>query len=88
MKNLDCSIFFNSWVLPQARFWKPLPLLLVTIGGFIAAWTSLLLPETAGVNLPDTIEEAEEFGVGQSFFLFPFIEQKKLSAVEKSKNPI
>jgi hypothetical protein len=74
-------------LLPQARFWRPLPLLLVTIGGFVAAWTSLLLPETAGVNLPDTIEEAEEFGVGQSFFLVPFIEKKRLSKIEKSNNP-
>jgi hypothetical protein len=29
------------------------------------------------VNLPDTIEEAENFGVNQSFFLLPFREQKK-----------
>jgi len=73
----------------QGTFWRPLPLLLLTIGGFIAAGTLLLLPETAGVNLPETVEEAEEFGAHQPIFLFPFQEKKKLARkVNESTNPI
>ena len=34
---------------------------------------ALILPETAGVDFPNTIEEAECFGQHQKFFYIPFI---------------
>ena len=36
-----------------------LPFLLLGAGALVASVFAVFLPETAGVNLPDTIEEAE-----------------------------
>ena len=58
---------------------------LTTGGGILAAATSIFLPETAGVDLPNTIEEAESFGKDQSFFYVP-IYHDRLAGRNKLKN--
>uniref|UniRef100_A0A8C3YD60 Solute carrier family 22 member 1 n=1 Tax=Catagonus wagneri TaxID=51154 RepID=A0A8C3YD60_9CETA len=42
--------------------WEGLPLILFAVLGLVAGGMSLLLPETKGVALPETIEEAENLG--------------------------
>ncbi|XP_060609672.2 solute carrier family 22 member 2-like isoform X2 [Anolis sagrei] len=44
-----------------AEIWHQLPLLVFTAVSLIAAGSVLLLPETKGRNLPDTIEDVENF---------------------------
>lgn len=46
----------------------------LSIGSAIIA---LVLPETADQPLPQTIEDGSKFGIGQSFFLCPFLEKRK-----------
>ena len=54
--------------------WHPAaPFYILAILGLINAFVALALPESTGVNLPDTIEEAENFGKGQNFFYMPIL---------------
>ena len=43
--------------------WAPLPSLVFGLFALVAGSTSLLLPETRGLKMPDTIEEAEMIAV-------------------------
>ena len=43
----------------------------------IASITILFLPETGDSNLPNTLEEGDEFGKDQAFFHLLFIERRK-----------
>ncbi len=60
----------------QSTIWEPFPYILLAIIGVLGSTTSIFLPETAGVDLPATIEEAETFGVNQSFFYVPIFHDK------------
>ncbi|XP_022376654.1 solute carrier family 22 member 1-like [Enhydra lutris kenyoni] len=42
--------------------WQGLPLILFAVLGLVAGGVTLLLPETKGVTLPETIEDAENLG--------------------------
>ncbi len=43
-------------------FWEPLPFVLFGVLSIVGGLMALLLPETLGKNLPETIEEGEQFG--------------------------
>jgi hypothetical protein len=47
----------------------------LTFGSFIGAVFALFLPETAGVELPDTVAEAEQFGKDQKWLFMPGYEK-------------
>lgn len=49
----------------------------MALGSLLGAMTALFLPETAGVDLPDTIEEAEDFGKHHTFFYVPILHKWK-----------
>ena len=66
----------KKFLLFQSAVWEPLPFLLLAFGGLLAASASVFLPETAGIDLPNTIKEAESFGVDQSFFYIPILHEK------------
>lgn len=46
----------------MADFWKPLPVLIFGLLAFTAGLLSLYLPETHNRELPETIEDGEQFG--------------------------
>lgn len=54
------SNFFAPQIVYSKVIDARMPFLLLGIGACIACVLSLFLPETAGVKLPDTIEEAEK----------------------------
>lgn len=56
---------------------QSLPLIILGITGIFGGILSLFLPETMGKQLPQTIQEGEEFGRGQKFFDAPFLKKKK-----------
>ena len=53
-----------------------LPFYILSAAGVVAAAVTVALPETADEKLANTLDEGEEFGRGQSFFLVPFMERK------------
>ncbi|XP_072014758.1 organic cation transporter protein-like [Amphiura filiformis] len=46
----------------MSEFWEPLPFVVFGVLSIAGGLASLLLPETKGKNLPETIEEGEQFG--------------------------
>ena len=59
--------------------------MLLALIGLIGALSAIFLPETAGVDLPNTIEEAEHFGRDQSFFYVPILHGKLLKVKTADK---
>lgn len=53
-----------------------LPLIVLGILGIIGGMLSLLLPETLGHDLPQTLVDGEEFGRGQKMWDFPCMTKK------------
>jgi hypothetical protein len=54
-----------------------LPLTILGILALIGAIVGLMLPETLGAILPETIEDGENFGKDQSFWDFPCCQRQK-----------
>ena len=49
-------------ILVLKKYWQPLPLLIFGCSSVFAGTVALLLPETLGKSLPETIEEGEALG--------------------------
>ena len=54
-----------------------LPFYILSAAGILAAAVTVALPETANEKLANTLDEGEQFGRGQSFFLVPFVERRR-----------
>lgn len=62
-----------KYVLLQANISTDLPLLILGILGIVGGVLTLFLPETLDEDLPQTLQDGEQFGVHQKFFYFPCI---------------
>ena len=62
---------------PQSVLDPRLPFLLLASLSALCALLPLFLPETAGVELPDTVEDVENFGSNNGFFHVPWIEERR-----------
>ena len=63
-----------------------LPFYIFGISGVVGSLCLLWMPETADEKLPETVEEAEEFGNGQAMFPMPILKRRKnLFDVEMEK---
>ena len=49
-------------ILILGKYWKPLPLFVFGSSSVLAGILSLLLPETQGRGMPDTIQDGEDVG--------------------------
>jgi len=54
--------FISSGNCAQGLVWKPLPSLVFGVGATFTGLLYVLLPETLGQVLPDTVEQAEQLG--------------------------
>ena len=50
------------FILILGNYWEQLPFFIFGANAILAGILALLLPETHGTTLPETIEEGEEFG--------------------------
>ncbi|XP_041463006.1 organic cation transporter protein-like [Lytechinus variegatus] len=48
-------------ILTLSKYWNPLPMVIYGAAGVAVGLSTLLLPETRGMKLPDTLEEGENF---------------------------
>lgn len=69
------------FVVYLEKFDASLPLFILGLIGIIGGLLSLFLPETLDQELPQTLQDGEEFGKDQKFLSFPCIRPKP-SAVE------
>jgi hypothetical protein len=58
---------FAPFVGGLATYWKPLPMVVLGIPTVLAGFLAMMLPETAGKYLPQTIQEADMVS-----YSFPF----------------
>ncbi|XP_023226409.1 organic cation transporter 1-like [Centruroides sculpturatus] len=70
-----CIVYLNYF---NAHY----PLLVFGTLSIGSAIIALVLPETADQPLPQTIEDGSKFGIGQPFFLCPFLEKRKKKKME------
>lgn len=76
IKWLICKIFFSNHVIIfQANFNPSFPLLVLGVMGIIGGILTLFLPETMDQELPQTLQDGEEFGKDQKFFDFPCVKR-------------
>jgi len=61
------GLFISPWIVYLAKFQVQLPLLIFGGLSVLGAMVTLFLPETCDENLPNTIEDANEFGKDQPF---------------------
>jgi hypothetical protein len=61
----------SSFVGELAKFWTPLPMVLLGTPSILAALTALKLPDTKGRALPETMEEAMELNVSNAKYYSP-----------------
>ena len=67
-------VIFGSPYVVYSSVWHPgAPFYILAVLGLINALVALALPEAAGVDLPNTMEEAENFGKNQNFFYMPIL---------------
>ena len=50
------------FILLLGNYWEPLPVIFFGVNAITAGLLALLLPETLGTSLPQTLEEGEELG--------------------------
>jgi len=61
------GLFISPWIVYLAKFQVQLPLLIFGGLSLLGSVVTLFLPETCNENLPNTIEDANEFGKDQGF---------------------
>jgi len=61
----------SPYIVDLVRISRFLPLTILGILALIGGVVGLMLPETLGAILPETIEDGENFGKDQSFWQFP-----------------
>lgn len=57
----------------QADVHSALPLIVLGLLSFADAFLTLALPETLNQDLPETLQEGNDFGIDQSFWWIPCI---------------
>ncbi|KAK3888657.1 hypothetical protein Pcinc_007270 [Petrolisthes cinctipes] len=70
-----------------SSIYKPLPLLVFGVLSIISGCLIVLLPETVGSELPQTLQESEDFGKDQPIFYFSCFGKKKSEEVSGVENP-
>lgn len=74
---MSCFLNVNLHViLSQARYWRAVPELVLGFVSIVGAALCLLLQETTNKALPQTLEEGENFGVGEDVWDFACCKRK------------
>jgi len=72
----------SPYIVYSANINPDLPFYIMGFLGLAGALPGLFLPETAGTNLPDTLDEAKVYGTKDKFFWIPL-----MNAEERYKEP-
>ncbi|XP_012268092.2 carcinine transporter-like [Athalia rosae] len=59
------------YIIELAKVWEKLPMITLAIVSILATILVLFLPETSGEDLPQTLQEGENFGKGQKMWSMP-----------------
>lgn len=84
----SCSMFarVGGMIAPHVAslsvIYKPLPLLVFGFISILSGCLIVLMPETMGCELPQTLQESEEFGIDQPIWYFHCCGSKRSSSEE------
>ncbi|XP_011499845.1 PREDICTED: solute carrier family 22 member 3-like [Ceratosolen solmsi marchali] len=59
------------YIVDTAQWWTNLPMLIISVVSFICTSLVLFLPETRGRDLPQTLQQGEDYGKDQKFWKLP-----------------
>jgi len=76
------AIFLSPSIVYLAKVSPILPLLILGMCSLLGAVAAFGLPETAGCSLPQTLQEAREFGKNQSYFDCFCVKKNNRSSIE------
>lgn len=76
------------FVVYLANFDTSLPLIVLGVVGIVGGLFCLYLPESLNCELPQTMEDGEEFGKEQKFWSFPCCGRYRLNKEETSKEEV
>jgi hypothetical protein len=75
--NFDFFVKINFGNFSQGNVSPPLPFIVLGTMAIIGGFLSLFLPETLDHELPQTLQDGEDFGKDQKFLEFPCCGNKK-----------
>ncbi|XP_074042799.1 organic cation transporter protein isoform X2 [Leptinotarsa decemlineata] len=70
----------SPFVVYLANISTSLPLLILGVLGVLSGLLALFLPETLDQELPQTLQDGENFGLGQKIWDFPCIKKKEVQS--------
>ncbi|KAM7359986.1 organic cation transporter-like protein isoform 1-T7 [Cochliomyia hominivorax] len=71
--------FFSSYILYTRQYFSPLPEIILGFISLLGGALCLLLPETLNRTLPTSLEDGENFGKNERWFMFSFMERRSQS---------
>ncbi|KNC25680.1 Organic cation transporter-like protein [Lucilia cuprina] len=71
--------FFSSYILHTRQYFSPLPEIILGLISLLGGGLCLLLPETLNRTLPTSLEDGENFGKNERWFMFSFMERRSQS---------
>jgi len=76
----------SPYIVYSAVLSEKAPFLIISVASVLGSIPGLFLPETADVNLPDSLKEIEEFGKTDKFFWMPLCGSSSRYKKSGSKN--
>ncbi|XP_067628843.1 organic cation transporter-like protein isoform X2 [Eurosta solidaginis] len=73
----------SSYVIYLARYFKPLPSIVIAMVMMVGALLCLALPETLNQKLPETLKDGEEFARNQRWHYFPCFSKERKDKLEQ-----
>ncbi|XP_032597713.1 organic cation transporter protein isoform X2 [Drosophila grimshawi] len=71
--------FFSAYILFTRTIFSPLPEIILGVLSLLGACLCLLLPETLNRTLPASLEDGENFGKNDNWYIFSFMEKRTRS---------
>lgn len=76
--------FFSAYILHTRTIFPPLPEIILGVLSLFGACLCLLLPETLNRTLPTSLEDGENFGKNEHWYMFSFMERRTQSVMKLS----
>uniref|UniRef100_A0ABK9MZV8 Major facilitator superfamily (MFS) profile domain-containing protein n=1 Tax=Glossina morsitans morsitans TaxID=37546 RepID=A0ABK9MZV8_GLOMM len=80
--------FFSTYILYMRHYFFPLPEIILGFISLLGAALCLLLPETLHRTLPNSLEDGENFGKNDRWYIFSFMEKRTQSVDTLSSSTI
>lgn len=77
------ATILTPYIVYLATYAREIPLLILGALGIFGGCLALFLPESMGKDMPQTIQDGEDYGKDQTFWDFPCLSRKKKTAEDE-----